>query len=50
MNLLSPLKTNETEKAKLFWIKHDQGKFETTENFKEDPGGLTLYMFHRNHY
>ena len=37
-----PSKTNETEKAKVFWTKHEQGKVETTENFKEDQGLLNL--------
>ena len=36
------MKTNETEKAKVFWIKHKQGKVETTDNFKEDQDQLTL--------
>ena len=37
------VKTNETEKDKAFWIKHKQGKFETTDNFKEDQSQLNLH-------
>ena len=37
-----PSKTNETEKAKVCWTKHEQGKVETTESFKEDQGLLNL--------
>lgn len=33
--LLGPKKTNETEKAKEFWIKHEQRKVETKANIKE---------------
>ena len=34
--------TAETEKLKLFWIKHEQQKTEKTGNFKEDQGCLNL--------
>ena len=33
-----PLKRNATEKAKMFWIKYEQVKIETTDHFKEDQG------------
>ena len=33
--LLGPKKTNETEKAKEFWINHEQRKVETKANIKE---------------
>ena len=36
------LDTAKTEKAKLFWIKHEQQKTEKTDNFKEDEGCLNL--------
>ena len=42
MNLSGPIKTNKTKKAKVFWIKHEQGKVETTDNFIEDQGQLSL--------
>ena len=34
--------TAETEKVKLFWIKHEQQKTEKTDNFKEHQGCLNL--------
>ena len=34
--------TAETEKAKLFWIKHKQQKTEKTDSSKEDQGCLNL--------
>ena len=37
-----PVETNETEKAKVFWIKLEQWKSETTDNFKEDQGEINL--------
>ena len=40
--LSGPLDTAETEKAKLFWIKHEQEKTEKTDNFKEDQNCLNL--------
>ena len=40
--LSGPLDRAETEKAKLFWIKHEQRKTEKTDNFKEDQGCLNL--------
>ena len=36
------VKTSETEKAKVFRIKHEQRQTETTDNFKEDQRWLTL--------
>ena len=36
------MKAKETEKAKVFQIKHEQGKVKTTDNFKEDQGQLNL--------
>ena len=40
--LLGPKKTNETEKAKEFWIKHEQRKVETKANIKEHQRWLNL--------
>ena len=37
------VKTNEIEKAKVFRMKHEQRKIETTDNFKEDLRQLTLF-------
>ena len=37
-----PVKTNETEKAKVFWITLEQEKLQITDNFKEDQGWLNL--------
>ena len=42
MKLSDPLKTNETEKAKVFWIKQEQRKVETPSNFNEDQSQLNL--------
>ena len=36
------IKANETEKWKVFWIKHEQEKVEITDNFKDDEGWLKL--------
>ena len=33
--LAGSVKTNETEITKVSWIKHEQGKIETTDNFKK---------------
>lgn len=40
--LSGQVKTNETEKWKVFSIKHEQGKVETTSNFKEGQGWLNI--------
>ena len=40
--LSGPLDTAEAEKAKLFWIKHEQQKTEKTDNFEEDQACLNL--------
>ena len=40
--LSRPLDTAGSEKAKLFWIKHEQQKTEKTDNFKEDQDCLNL--------
>ena len=37
-----PVKTNETEKTKVFWITLEQEKLQITDNFKEDQGWLNL--------
>ena len=37
-----PLDTAETEKGKLFWIKHEQQKTEKSDSFKEDQVCLNL--------
>ena len=36
--LSSPVKTKETEKLKVFGIKYEQGKVETTDNLIENQG------------
>ena len=40
--LLGPLDTAESEKAQLFWIKHEQQKTEKTNSFKENQVCLNL--------
>ena len=40
--LSGPLDIVKTEKAKLFWTKHEQQKTEKTDNFKEYQGCLNL--------
>ena len=40
--LSGPLDTAETEKAKLFWVKHKHQKTEKIDNFKKDQDCLNL--------
>lgn len=37
-----PVKTNEREIAKVYWIKHEQETVETADNFKGDQSLLSL--------
>ena len=55
--LLGPVERNETKKARVFWIKHEQRIFETTDYFKEEQdrlnlqkNGINLRMFKKNPY
>ena len=34
------MKTNETEKAEVFWMKHEEGKVETQTTLKNNETGI----------